>query len=670
MSVALRAREPNLTTNLGLSELIHGASVLLQLGDASAACQLYHDWIDANPGHALLHVVYFNLSTHLGEMGEHLQSMQALERAIACNADFLPAYVNLGRIYENLKAPERALELWYAGVSRPMQVTGLAVQHTTTALKQIARLQMELERGDQAEPVLARCIAIDPSQDDALEQYLALRMRELRWPVLAPIETLSSQAMLRRFHPLSVAAFTDDPLLQLSAAYNYSRRVLAADPADLAKHDRRDAKIDVSGRRIRVGYLSSDLRDHAIGYLLAEFFELQDRNEIECFTYFIGRGASSPLSTRIETAVEHWRDTRNMSDDAIAERIAADEIDILVDVNGHTRDAHLGVLARRPAPIQVNWLGFPGSMGTPFHHYMIADPWIVPPEAEKYYSERVVRLPCYQPNDRKRAVADKPTRADAGLPDDAFVFCSFNAPHKITRFTLLRWIEILKATPNSVLWLLDCSIQAKQTLASMFASNGVSPPRLVFAPKLQNAHHLARYPLADLFLDTLPYGAHTTASDALWMSVPVLTLSGRCFAARVCGSLVQSAGLGELVVADARDYVRLAIELGTAPQRVAALREKLAAQRDSCVLFDQPMLAEKLGEIYASMVADYNSGNLPMPDLTNLDRYLEAGIAFDHEGVEMAALADYEGFYRSQLERADRAEKLSTDSRLWNGARA
>jgi predicted O-linked N-acetylglucosamine transferase (SPINDLY family) len=657
------------TAALTLGELIHAAAMQVQSGNRAGACDLYNGWIAANETHALKHVALFNLSTIYSDAGDPVSSMRALQQAIRHSEDFLPAYINLGRLFEAAGQPEQALELWYAGVSRPMSMNGLSIQHTVTALKQIARLQMEREDDAAAEQALSRCLSIDPTQDDALEQYLALRMRTLQWPVLTPLENLSGAAMLRRFHPLSVAAFTDDPYLQLATAQAYAKRLLAHEGAYARALDRRTAPIG-EGRRLRVGFVSSDLRDHAIGYLLTEFFEVMDRGRIEVFAYFIGQAPTSAITTRIETAVEHWVDLRGQGDDAAAARIGADGIDILVDVNGHTRDARLGIFARRPAPIQVNWLGFPGTMGTSYHQYIIADPWIVPPGSERHYSERVMRLPCYQPNDRKRDVAERPTRAAAGLPEDAFVFCSFNALHKVTRFTLERWATILAATPGSVLWMLDCAQQTKDRVAAAFLARGVDPSRIIYAPKLQNAHHLARYPLADLFLDALPYGAHTTASDALWMSVPVLTLSGRCFASRVCGSLVRSAGTPELVMSSPDAYVARAIALANDRGEIARLKATLEEKRPTAVTFDQDLLARSIADLFDQMAKEYRAGALPQPDLANLERYMDAGLAFDHEATEIAWHEDYEGWYRAQLIEMDRRAPLTPDTRLWPPSRA
>jgi predicted O-linked N-acetylglucosamine transferase (SPINDLY family) len=354
-----------------------------------------------------------------------------------------------------------------------------------------------------------------------------------------------------------------------------------------------------------------------------------------------------------------------MTDDEAAHTVAADGIDILVDVNGHTRDAKPGLFVRRPAPILVNWLGYPGTMGSPYHHYIVADDWIIPPDSEMYYSEKVVRLPCYQPNDRKRQVAPPPTRAELGLPDDAFVFCCFNGTHKISRFTFERWVEILKRVPDSVLWLLDTSAETKARLGDFAEQRGVSRDRFVFAPKMANPQHLARYPLADLFLDTVPYGAHTTASDALWMGVPVLTLSGRSFASRVCGSLVRSAGLPDFVVTDPKAYVERAIAFATNEAELETARRKLRTGRDTCQLFDTNLLVARLEDLYLEMCREYQEGRIPRPDLKNLDAYLEVGAGIDHDQQEILSVADYHGLYKAGLATHHRAWPIEADRRIW-----
>jgi predicted O-linked N-acetylglucosamine transferase (SPINDLY family) len=650
----------------GLVELIQAGGALKAAGRVDLAIQLYKIWIAFNRDHPQAYVAHFNCSSLQSEAGDMEGAKAELVQALAVNPDFYPAYINLGGLLERTGSGDQAVEQWQALVQRLPSITGQAIEHKLTAIKQIGRVLIDNRRSAGAEAWLRQALDVRPDQRDVLEQYVALRMAQCEWPVIEPWEGAARSVLMTGVSPLSMAAYTDDPMLQLATAKRYVEVAIEERP-ETPDADRRDAPIDLAGRRLRVGYVSSDLREHAVGYLMAELFELHDREKVEVFAYYCGVDPQGDLNGRIRTAVEHWVDINTMDDAAAARRIAADGIDILVDVNGLTRHARTAVFARRPAPIQVNWLGFPGSMGSPYHQYIIADDWIIPPESEIYYSEKVVRLPCYQSNDRKRTIAaEAPTRAGVGLPDEAFVFCCFNGAQKFTRFNFDRWLEILRRTPDSVLWLLEGEAEINARLSAHAEANGVARGRIVFAPKQANAYHLARYPLADLFLDTTPYGAHTTASDALWMGVPVLTLSGRGFAARVCASLVRAAGLPELICERATDYVERAVALAADPKQLAALRAKLKKNRDTCDLFNMDKLAASLEGLYAGMALDYQQGRLPRPDLTNLDVYLAIGAEEDHEARETGAIEDYRGLYRDRLKARHRARPIPPDARFWS----
>jgi predicted O-linked N-acetylglucosamine transferase (SPINDLY family) len=628
--------------------------------------QLYQVWISFNKEHPLLFIAHFNCSTLLQQLGDEQGGEAELNAALAIKPDFAPARINLGSSLERRGMAKEAVEQWRDGLERMSVVTADAVNYKITLMKQISRVLSDNQSLAAAETMLTQCLELAPEARDVTEQYVAARLSQCKWP-MAEDGKFSRRNLVSKLHPLSVCAYTDDPLFQLAASDKYVR-VMAPIDERTTRFDRRAAPIDPK-RRLRIGYVSSDLRHHAVGYLMVNFFEEHDRKDFEIFAYYTGIKADDPIQARIKANVDHWRDIRGVSDDEAAARIAEDGVDILVDVNGHTRDARIGVFARRPAPIQVNWLGYPGTMGSSFHHYIVADDWTIPDYAEGWYSEKVLRLPCYQPNDRKRIVDENvPTRADFGLQDDAFVFCCFNASHKFTRFSFDRWMQIVKATENSVLWLLDYSPETNQRLREQAEARGVAGSRLVFAPKLPNARHLARYPLADLFLDSVPYGAHTTASDALWMSVPVLTWSGRCFASRVCGSLLRSAGLPDLVCETPDAFVERAIHLaGAGRGELEVIRQRLIANRDACTLFDVAKLSRALENLYRQMRADYIDGNLPQPRLANLDAYFEIGVAQDHEVREMGALSDYEGFYRAQLARRHYHHPMEPDGRLWVG---
>lgn len=653
------------SAGLPLSDLIAAAQGETIAGRPDQARQLYQVWIAVNAANPLVFIAHFNCSTLQTQLGDPIGAEASLQAALKANPDFAPAHINLGSAMERRGAAKEAVEQWKAGLERLGAVTGDAIDYKVTLLKQISRVMSDNQQHEGSETALVQALELNPQQRDVLEQYAAARLAQCKWPIAAVAPKISRQEFVKRFHPLSACAYADDPLYQLGLADHYVD-ALTQGPISPAC-DRRDAPI-AAGRRLRIGYVSSDLRAHAVGYLMANFFEAHDRSAVEVFVYYCGIPATDEINQRIKGAVEHWSDIRALSDDEAAAAIAKDGIDILVDVNGHTRDARIGVFARRPAPIIVNWLGYPGTMGSPFHHYIIADDWVIPEDHELYYSERVLRLPCYQPNDRKRVVHPvTPTRASAGLPDDAFVFCCFNAAHKITSFVFERWMEILRATPGSVLWLLDYNGETNTRMRAAAEKHGVSGDRLVFAQKIANPYHLARYPLADLFLDTIPYGAHTTASDALWMGVPVLTLSGRCFAARVCGSLVRAAGAPDMVCDTPEHFVTRAIQLAGDRVALGEVRQRLIDGRDTCTLFDIDGLARNIEGLYAQMAGEYRAGALPQPDLSNLPAYLDIGATFDHDAREIGLMPDYHVHYLSGLALRHRRKPLHLDTRLWTG---
>jgi predicted O-linked N-acetylglucosamine transferase (SPINDLY family) len=306
----------------------------------------------------------------------------------------------------------------------------------------------------------------------------------------------------------------------------------------------------------------------------------------------------------------------------------------------------LKVVAARPAPIIVNWLGFPGTMGSPHHNYIIADPIIIPKDSEQFYSERVLHLSCYQPNDRQRYVTPvRPTKRQAGLPEDKFIFCCFNSSQKYRREVFDDWMMILQKVPNSILWLLSGQADTNKRLQQYASERGIDEARIIFAPRQPNPDHMARFGLADVFLDTSPYGAHTTASDALWMGVPVVTKIGTTFAARVCASLLSAAGLESLVCQSREQYIETAVDLASNHRRCASAREHLTRNRDSIRLFDTPQLVRELEGCFAQMREDLLADRLPRPDLSNLDALAEVAINVPREGTPpcLGALAEMYG---------------------------
>jgi predicted O-linked N-acetylglucosamine transferase (SPINDLY family) len=650
------------TGDLSVLDLIDAVETLRARHAGDAALTLYGVWTDHNAAHPLIHAVLFNYGVLLCEAGKLPEAQAAYERACALRPDFLAARINLGTVRERRGDVLAAIGDWYEAAQAPVPLSGETLAFKITAWKQAGRALESGRCEAQAEIALTRCLDLDPGQRDAAQHWIALRQSQCKWPPLEPFGRLALAGLKRAISPLSLNAYADDPIMQLANAHRYyAQDVAPPAPSVIGAWP----KPDRAGKRpLRIGYLSSDLRDHAVGYLIAEVFGLHDRSQVEVHAYVSGPDTDDATRARIRATVDRWTDITPMPDKQAASRIVADDIDILVDLNGYTKDGRTRLIALRPAPIIVNWLGYPGTMGSPHHHYIIADPHIIPLGHERYYSEKVLRLPCYQPNDRRRVVdAHTPSRADCNLPDDAMVYCCFNGMNKITRPVFERWMRILAAVPGSVLWLLDSADATMERLRDHARACGIAPDRLVFAGRLPTPRHVARYAAADLFLDTSPYGAHTTASDALWAGLPILTYMGRSFAARVCGSLVHAAGLHELVCDSPESYERDAIRIGLDADLLHGYRQRLRMRRDRCTLFDTPRLVRALEDLYAQMFRDFASGALPVPDLTNLPVYTDIACDVDHESGDWRTPSDEA--YRRQMEMRHAVSPLPPDRLLW-----
>lgn len=385
---------------------------------------------------------------------------------------------------------------------------------------------------------------------------------------------------------------------------SYTRRWAEAHfPAAAPEQNPRRAPRDPH-RRVRIGYLSSDLHEHATAHLLAGVLERHDRERFEIFAYSYGPEDHSPMRERVRQACEHFVDVAWDPDDVVVRRIADDALDILVDLKGYTLGARTAILARRPCAIQVNWLGYPGTMGASFIDYLIADSFIIPAGRESAYSETVLHLaPCWQCNDQSRPVIAPLSRAEYGLPEHGFVFCCFNQAVKITPEIFACWMNLLRRVPQSALWLAEDNPWATINLGQAAQRHGIAPERVVFAPRLPLAQHLARYRAADLALDTFPYTSHTTASDALWLGCPLVALCGDTFAARVSGSILTACGLPELITHSPQDYENLAHRLATNPDLANAMRMRLASVKSGAPLYDAASYARNLERLYLDLLA-------------------------------------------------------------------
>jgi len=656
---------------LSLSDLFQVAEALTSSGQQSQAAEAYKVWIAFNDGNPLLHLAYFNYSVTLRQMGDLAGAIQALRAASKIDDKFGPAYINLGRTLEDCGLINEAVQQWRIFTDVTAELTPDRISNRLMSLQHIGRVLEAAGRLEEAEAALWQAIELQPTRTEAGQHWSALRQRQCKWPVLTASPHVTARQLLDAMSPLTLSCFSDDPIFQLAKATRYNKQLVGTrlDISGVARKAPRQKT--GTGQRLRVGYLSSDLRDHAVGFALREVLELHDKSSVEVYAYYCGEPRTNdPTQDRIRAAVDAWRDIRTMSDIDAAKLISADDIDVLVDVNGYTKHARTKIFAYRPAPVIVNFCGYPGTMGSPFHQYMIADDFIVPPQNEVFYTEKVFRIACNQPLDRKRVIAAVPTRAEAGLPDDVFVYACFNGMQKITGACFNRWMEILKATPDSILWLLAGDEDANVRLRQLAEQQGVAPERIVFAPKAPNPQHLARIAVADLFLDTFPYGAHSTAADAITMGLPILTMPGNGFASRFCGSILSAAGIEEMACSSPAQYVERAIGFAHDRESLQAVRQSLMDQRETSVLRDMPGLARRLEEIFWEMQGESERGETPVPDLRNLDLYYEIGAELILEDVEFEDAAAYRQRYLTKLAQAHDYAVVPFDTRLWPDPKA
>ncbi|MCC6718766.1 MAG: tetratricopeptide repeat protein [Acetobacteraceae bacterium] len=528
--------------------------------DRSALAQL---WLGAHPDAPEAFAVWFNLGVGLLQGGDAAQAAIAYANALVLKPELHEASVNLGLALEAQGRRDEALRTWRRAL--PEAATRRVLHmHLGRMLEDDGRLE-------QAAAELRAALRIDPDQPDVIQHWVHLRQRMAAWPVLDSADSTVPDALLRHHAgPLGALALFDDPVAQREVAAAWIARKVPAAPARLApasgyRHD-----------RMRIGYLSSDFCRHAMSFLIAEVLERHDRADFEVFGYCASPEDGSDLRARVVAAFDHHVPIGALSDEAAARRIRDDEIDILVDLNGLTRGARLGVLRWKPAPVQATYLGYIGPVPLPELDWLIADAVAIPPEAAPLYAPPPLALEgCYQANDSRPLDLPPVSRAEEGLPATGFVFACFSHHYKITPAIFGAWTRIVAAVPGSVLWLVDDGEASRRNLGAHWAAAGLAAERLVFAPRVDPARYRARMALGDLFLDTSPYNAGTIASDALRMGLPLLTLAGRAFSARMATSLLTAIGMPEMIAPDLDGYVATAARLARTPAEIAVLRGRL-----------------------------------------------------------------------------------------------
>lgn len=626
-------------TQMTLAEALGLALRLYQGGkpaDSRAICRAI---LTAMPGQTeasfLLGVAEFDL-------GRVEESRRRLAVTIALKPDLADACLNLalllrrqGRLTEAVALQTRAVRLIPEQAGAPsLSELGVMLRDLGRIAKSLAahRRAMALrpeagdawrefghtlrEAGALAAAVAAyeRAYRLDPNQTESLSDQLFTALSLCDWSgyddlcrrITAIIDADRGIAL-----PLVSLLIDTSPAQQNRSARHFHRAVVKP-PANAAALPSRPPGAD---GRLNVAYLSADFHEHATAYLAAELFELHDRDRFRVFAYSYGPDNGSPMRRRLEAAFDTFRDIRKADLDRVSAMLAADGVHILVDLKGYTRHARLDLLTRRLAPVQVAYLGYPGTMGCDFMDYVIGDRFVTPLEHQPHYRERLVLMPgSYQVNDRRRPLdTPVPDRAACGLPPDGFVFCAFNSLFKITPSLFGVWMRVLSQVPDSVLWLPHATPDAAGNLRREATRHGVDPERLIFAPHKPLAEHLARYRVADLFLDSFPYTGHTTASDALWMGLPVVTRMGETFASRVAAGLLNAAGLPETVTTSLAAYEALAIRLAGDPAMLAGYRRRLDAAQTTAPLFDSPRFTRHLEWAYRTMWERHAAGLPPEP---------------------------------------------------------
>jgi protein O-GlcNAc transferase len=606
-----------------VTALNNRGNILQELQRPADALASYERALALQPAHVQ---ALYNRGIVLRTLQRPAEALASFERALAVKPDHVDALNNRGVVLRDLKRPAEALASYEQALAiMPRYVE--ALNNRGSALRDLRRLAEALASHDQA-------LALGPGHADTLcNRGVVLRDLKRFAEALASFEQALATAPDHRYAfagmayaalaicdwartatiagdfethiaqgrsiipPFTLLSYGSAPSLQLACARKSIESEMPAALPPLWQHSSRH------DGRLRLAYLSADFRQHPVASLIAGLIELHDRARFEIVGVSFGPDDGSDMRARLARGFDQFHDVRSQGDRDVAELLSRMQVDIAVDLTGHTQDGRLGILAHRPAPVQVSYLGYPGTTGAGFVDYVIADPTVLPLDQQPFFTERIVHLPdCYQANDSKRAIAARtPTRREAGLPDQGFVFCCFNNNYKITPPIFDIWMRLLGAVEGGVLWLLQDNGDAQANLRREAAARGIDPSRLVFATRVEPPDHLARHRLADLFLDTLPYNAHTTASDALWAGLPVLTCRGASFAGRVAASLLGAAGLPELITSDLGEYEALARRLASDPALLRGFRQRLAQNRSTCALFDTDRFRRHIESAYITM---------------------------------------------------------------------
>lgn len=589
-ALSLKPDHPELLNNQG--------NVFHKQGHLEEAIICFNKALMLKPDFASAH---YNLGSVSQELGHLNEAMVSFRNALALRPDYIQAHNNLGNALQETGCLDEAADCFNAAIKIDPEFSH--------AHFNLGNIFVEQRRPDEARSCFQKALELDPEYHAARGNLLHQLQQMCQWKSLKEYSQIVRQAVQEApatsknlISPFTFLALPGSTAMEQKRCAEKWVQNLYQPHINYREKLRFDFNRPPN-EKIRIAYLSVDFRNHPVAHLMAEVFELHDRNHFQVTAYSYGVNDGSEIRKRLENAFDQFIDIHALSDEAAAKRIYADKIDILVDLTGYTQHGRSAILALRPAPIQVNYLGYPGTMGAEFIDYLIADRFIIPPEQQELFTEKLVYLPdCYLPRDLSCQRLPPPVRKDCGLPDKGVVFCSFNQSYKITQDIFDVWCRLLKAVPGSVLWLPSNNPHADSNLYREAESRGVSAARIIQAPRLNRIEdHLARLQCADLFLDTAPYNGHTTCSDALWMGLPVVTCVGTTFPSRVAGSLLTALGVPELITENPEDYFTLALKLVTDQTKYEQIRNKIISNRDTAPLFDSERFTRNLELAYMGM---------------------------------------------------------------------
>ena len=564
------------------------------------ALRFFEQALQLTPDNPELH---FNTAKALSTLQRDTDALEHHQKALALDPDNPEIWLNYGRSLDNLRQREQALDCYEkAVVLQPQMAEGWFNK---------GKILGELRRYDEALQSYINAYQLRPTEPFLLGIILHYKMLICDWADLEGIYLKIQQDL--HAHQMVVEPFGFQGVSTSEQDLLESAKIFAKQRFPAREKTANQVAPKSKNEKIRIAYLCGEFRDQATSVLMTGVYESHDPDHFEIYALDNGWDDGGVLRPRMKKAFKEIIDISQMTDPAVVNLIEDLQIDILVNLNGYFGEGRQNVFAFHPAPIQVNYLGFPGTLGAEYMDYLIADPIVIPPTSRQYYVEKIAYLPnSYQANDSKRIISAREfTRAELGLPEVGFVYCCFNNNYKITPETFDSWMRILKAVEGSVLWLIQDNVPAEKNLKAEALKRGISPDRIIFAQRLPLPEHLARHKMADLFLDTLPYNAHTTASDALWAGVPVLTLLGNTFPGRVAASLLNAVGLPGLVAHTPKEYEQRAIELARDPLVLKAIQERLVDNRLSKPLFDTALFTQDLEALYKKMVERYRANLVP-----------------------------------------------------------